>query len=68
MPASLALNQDLRAALDLDDVTLEVNATPNRGDCMSVFGVARDYAAAQQRRYLTYQGAPAAVRSNAWCR
>jgi phenylalanyl-tRNA synthetase beta chain len=50
---SLPLNQDLRAALDLDDVTLEVNATPNRGDCMSVFGIARDYAAAQERRYLT---------------
>ncbi len=31
---------------------LEVNATPNRGDCMSVFGIARDYAAAQERRYL----------------
>ena len=50
---SLELNQELRAALDLDDVTLEVNATPNRGDCMSVFGIARDYAAAQERRFLT---------------
>ena len=55
LPASLPLNQDLRAALDLDDVTLEVNATPNRGDCMSVFGIARDHAAAQERRYLTAQ-------------
>jgi len=53
LPASLPLNQDMRVALDLDDVTLEVNATPNRGDCMSVFGIARDYAAAQERRYLT---------------
>jgi len=53
LPDSLKLNQELRVALDLDDVTLEVNATPNRGDCMSVFGIARDYAAAQERRYLT---------------
>ena len=53
LPDSLPLNQDLREALDLDDVMLEVNATPNRGDCMSVFGIARDYAAAQERRYLT---------------
>jgi len=52
LPDSLPLNQELRTALDLDDVTLEVNATPNRGDCMSVFGIARDYAAAQERRYL----------------
>jgi phenylalanyl-tRNA synthetase beta chain len=53
LPDSLPLNQDLREALDLDDVMLEVNATPNRGDCMSVFGIARDYAAAQERRHLT---------------
>ncbi len=62
LPDSLPLNQDLRAALDLDDVMLEVNATPNRGDCMSVFGIARDYAAAQERRYLTARVRPVAAR------
>jgi phenylalanyl-tRNA synthetase beta chain len=62
LPDSLPLNQDLRTALDLDDVMLEVNATPNRGDCMSVFGIARDYAAAQDRRYLTARVAPVAAR------
>jgi len=56
LASSLPLNQNLREALNLDDSVLEVNATPNRGDCMSVFGIARDYAAAQQRRYLSYQG------------
>jgi phenylalanyl-tRNA synthetase beta chain len=61
LPASLPLNQDLREALDLDDVTLEVNATPNRGDCMSVFGIARDYSAARERRYLTARVDPAAA-------
>jgi phenylalanyl-tRNA synthetase beta chain len=55
LPEHLKLNTQLREALELDDVMLEVNATPNRGDCMSVFGIARDYTAAQQRRYLTYQ-------------
>jgi phenylalanyl-tRNA synthetase beta chain len=62
LPDSLPLNQDLRAALALDDVILEVNATPNRGDCMSVFGIARDYAAAQARRYLTAHVEPVAAR------
>jgi phenylalanyl-tRNA synthetase beta chain len=52
LPPDLALGRDLRDALDLDDTVLEVNATPNRGDCMSVVGIARDYAAARQRRYL----------------
>src|SRR3984957_19761810 len=65
LPDSLPLNRDLREALDLDDVTLEVNATPNRGDCMSVFGIARDHAAAQERRYLTLQVAPVAAGGNA---
>jgi len=62
LSASLALNQNLRDALKLDDVALEVNATPNRGDCMSVFGIARDYAAAQERRYLTHRVAAVTAR------
>ena len=57
----LPLNQDVRDALDLDDCVLEVNATPNRGDCMSVFGIARDYAAAGARRHLKYTGKPIAA-------
>jgi len=61
LAASLPLNQDVREALDLDDWILEVNATPNRGDCMSVFGVARDYAAASARRHLKFAGKPIAA-------
>ena len=57
---SLPLNQNVREALDLDDHVLDVNATPNRGDCMSVFGIARDYSAARERRYIQYQVAPVA--------
>jgi phenylalanyl-tRNA synthetase beta chain len=52
LSATLPLNLNVREALALDDTVLEVNTTPNRGDCMSVFGIARDYAAAQARRYL----------------
>jgi phenylalanyl-tRNA synthetase beta chain len=62
LAASLPLNQDLREALDLDDWVLDVNATPNRGDCMSVFGIARDYSAARERRYIKYPVAPIAPR------
>jgi phenylalanyl-tRNA synthetase beta chain len=65
LPDTLPLNQDLREALDLNDVMLEVNATPNRGDCMSVFGIARDYAAAQERRYLTARVDSVAARGTA---
>ena len=58
LPPSAPLGENLRAVLDLDDWVLEVNATPNRGDCMSVFGIARDYMAASERRYLGYRSAP----------
>lgn len=58
LAADAPLAADLRAALDLDDTVLEVNATPNRGDCMSVFGIARDYAAAQEHRYLQARATP----------
>ncbi len=61
LPETLNVNRDVREALDLDDAVIDVNATPNRGDCMSVFGVARDYAAARERRFLRYQGAPVAA-------
>ncbi|MDP9007220.1 MAG: phenylalanine--tRNA ligase subunit beta [Pseudomonadota bacterium] len=57
---SLPLNQSVRDALDLDDQVLDVNATPNRGDCMSVFGIARDYSAARERRHIEYQVPPVA--------
>ena len=65
LPDSFTLDRDVRDALDLDDTTLEVNATPNRGDCMSVFGIVRDYVAAHERRYLAYRVAPVAAQLDA---
>lgn len=44
LPDDAPLGVDLRRYLDLDDSILEVNVTPNRGDAMSVLGVARDVA------------------------
>lgn len=44
LPADTPLGVDLRAALDLDDMILEVNVTPNRGDALSVLGIAREVA------------------------
>jgi phenylalanyl-tRNA synthetase beta chain len=45
LPAELSVGQDLVTALCLDDTLFEINLTPNRGDCMSVLGVAREIAA-----------------------
>ena len=65
LPATAPLNENLRTFLKLEDFAFEVNATPNRGDCMSVFGIARDYVAARERRYLAYQPQPVPAQSDA---
>ncbi|HVN41925.1 MAG TPA: phenylalanine--tRNA ligase subunit beta [Steroidobacteraceae bacterium] len=44
LPAELTTGAPLVEALGLDDTLLEINLTPNRGDCMSVLGVAREAA------------------------
>jgi phenylalanyl-tRNA synthetase beta chain len=45
LPADAAVGTDLRSHLDLDDEILELNVTPNRGDAMSMLGIAREVAA-----------------------
>ena len=40
---------DLRAALALDDTLITLKVTPNRADCLSMVGIARDVAAADRR-------------------
>jgi phenylalanyl-tRNA synthetase beta chain len=42
---TLPAGTDLAAALGLNDVVIEVSLTPNRSDCFSVRGIARDLAA-----------------------
>jgi len=42
LPASCELGADLRAALTLDDTSIDIDLTPNRGDCLSLRGVARE--------------------------
>ena len=37
--------QDLRQHLKLDDQVIDIDLTPNRGDCFSVIGIAREIAA-----------------------
>jgi phenylalanyl-tRNA synthetase beta chain len=39
------VGRDVREVLDLGDVYLTLKLTPNRGDCLSMFGIARDAAA-----------------------
>jgi phenylalanyl-tRNA synthetase beta chain len=45
LPADAPVGEPLRDYLKLDDITLELNVTPNRGDAMSIIGIAREVAA-----------------------
>jgi phenylalanyl-tRNA synthetase beta chain len=45
LPQALTVGTDLVSALGLDDHILDVDLTPNRGDCLSVEGLARELAA-----------------------
>ena len=45
LPADAPIGQDIRDYLDLNDVILTLKLTPNRGDCLSMIGIARDLAA-----------------------
>jgi phenylalanyl-tRNA synthetase beta chain len=42
LPKDAPVGQDLRQYLELDDVTIEVDLTPNRSDCLGLKGLARE--------------------------
>jgi phenylalanyl-tRNA synthetase beta chain len=44
-PADAPVGQSVREYLDLDDQLFTLKLTPNRGDCLSIAGVAREVAA-----------------------
>ena len=45
LPANLTLGVPLETALNLGDTVLDVSITPNRSDCLSMIGMAREVAA-----------------------
>ena len=45
LDSSAILGENVRTCLDLDDHIIELDLTPNRGDCFSVLGIAREVCA-----------------------
>jgi phenylalanyl-tRNA synthetase beta chain len=45
LPEEAPVGVSLREYLELDDVVFEIDLTPNRGDCLSVAGIAREVSA-----------------------
>ena len=57
LPSDAPVGEDIRVYLDLEDASIEVDLTPNRGDCLSLAGLAREvgalYAAEVTRPVVT---------------
>ncbi len=49
---------DFREAYKLDDQIIEIGLTPNRGDCLGMYGVARDVAALNKTEFTAPQAEP----------
>lgn len=45
LPQNAEIGSNILPYLGLDDITLEVELTPNRSDCFGIYGIARDLAA-----------------------
>lgn len=45
LPQDAPLGQCIRQYLSLDDNSIEIDLTPNRADCLSIYGIAREVAA-----------------------
>ncbi len=45
LPGNAPIGQDIRSYLDLDDRLLTLKLTPNRADCLSLTGIAREVSA-----------------------
>lgn len=44
LPDDVKIGDPLESAIALDDIVLDVNVPPNRGDCQSILGIAREVA------------------------
>jgi len=67
LPSDAAIGERLAVVLGLADTVLEIAITPNRGDCLSILGLAREIAALtgqrlrRQRLAVRESDAPAAA-------
>ncbi|HKJ71413.1 MAG TPA: phenylalanine--tRNA ligase subunit beta [Gammaproteobacteria bacterium] len=58
LPADAPVGAPIRDYLDLDDTVVELDLTPNRGDCLSIAGIAREVAALSDKPLMGPDLAP----------
>src|SRR3989344_5715404 len=52
LPRSLSLGKEITEALNIKDFIFDINVTPNRPDCLSIFGIAREISAITKERLV----------------
>ena len=65
LPADAVAGESLSSLLQLPDAVIDLDLTPNRGDCFSVLGIARDVAALTGAELRDAVVEPAKVRGDA---
>jgi phenylalanyl-tRNA synthetase beta chain len=65
LASSARTGADARAALGLDDHVFTLKLTPNRADCLSMLGVAREVAALTAASLESAEAKPVAAKNNA---
>lgn len=53
LPVGTSLGLDINSVVKTDDIIFELNITPNRADCLSILGVAREIALLFDRKLKT---------------
>lgn len=63
LPADAPIGADLKDYLSLRDVSIDVDLTPNRGDCLSIAGIAREVGVLNRQpvRRIALQPVPSTV-------
>lgn len=64
LPADAPIGMDIRDYLTLNDQIIEISLTPNRADCLSIRGVAREVGVINQLDVIEPQITPVAVTIN----
>lgn len=65
LPADAQVGADVRRLLQLDDHVFEIKLTPNKADCLSVLGVAREVAALTRTALVRPEARPVAAKNDA---
>jgi len=64
LPSDAPVGVDLREYLNLNDNVFDIDITPNRGDCLSMRGVAREVAVFFQQELKQYSSSNTEVKSD----